>query len=136
MMEQTKRTKEERAKEETKKVDETAQRVVEAIQVRILKSITPNGLLDMTMLNGKKLRDCTCGELERMGDLLSGFGNAGKPDEIIDPDKLVEYVQSREPSYKSSHILLHMAQCNALRHKLSGETLAAELADEQKRLTS
>src|SRR5262249_7479717 len=32
---------------------------------------TPNGFLEMTMLNGKKARDCTCGEIAHGG---SPFG--------------------------------------------------------------
>jgi len=53
-----------------------------------------------------------------MAEVLLGFASTVKPDEVLDLDKLVGYVQSREPSYKATHILLHMVQWNALKRKL------------------
>lgn len=40
-------------------------------------------LLDLKMPNGKKLRDCTAGEMRAMGKLLTSLGAGCNPDDVI-----------------------------------------------------
>jgi hypothetical protein len=55
------------------------------------------------------MRDCTGAELAHMAEVLLEFGRA-TPKEAIDPDKLIKFVQSREPGYRARDTSSSVAQ--------------------------